>query len=184
MWEFGIHTHTLLYPGDNRQGPSVEHRELYSVWCDSLRGERVWERRNTRACVCAQSPQSCLTLQPCGLQPARLLCPWDSSAKSAGGGATPTSRGSSRPGTEPRSYVSCTGRWFLYHQCCLGNPNIRVHTTRLNHVAVFLKLTQCCESTILQQHFKTCLFSTIKAGPIHTLLPGDLCSTNLTGHYR
>ena len=100
-WEFGIHTHTLLYPGDNRQGPSVEHRELYSVLCDSLRGERVWERRNTRLCVCAQSLQSCLTLQPCGLQPARLICPWDSSGKSAGGGATPTSRGSSRPGTEP-----------------------------------------------------------------------------------
>ena len=28
--------------------------------------------------------QSCPALQPCGLQPARLLCPWDFSGKSAG----------------------------------------------------------------------------------------------------
>ena len=30
--------------------------------------------------------QSCLTLRPRGLQPARLLCPWDSPGKSAGVG--------------------------------------------------------------------------------------------------
>ena len=32
-------------------------------------------------CVCAKSLQLCLTLQPCGLQPARLLCPWNSPGK-------------------------------------------------------------------------------------------------------
>ena len=30
-----------------------------------------------KACVCAQLLKQCPTLQPHGLQPARLLCPWD-----------------------------------------------------------------------------------------------------------
>ena len=30
------------------------------------------------------------------------------------------SRGSSRP--RDRTQVSCTGRWILYHKCCLGSP--------------------------------------------------------------
>ena len=34
-------------------------------------------------CVCTQL---CLTLQSCGLQPARLLCPWDSPGKKVGVG--------------------------------------------------------------------------------------------------
>ena len=38
-------------------------------------------------CVChAKSLQSCLTLRPYGLQPARLLCPWDSHGKNTGVG--------------------------------------------------------------------------------------------------
>ena len=36
--------------------------------------------------MCAKSPQSCLTLQPCGLQPTRLLCQWDFLGKSTGVG--------------------------------------------------------------------------------------------------
>ena len=38
------------------------------------------------ACVHAKSLQSCLTLQPHGLQPAWLLCPWDSLGKNTGVG--------------------------------------------------------------------------------------------------
>ena len=34
----------------------------------------------------ATSLPSCLTLQPHGLQPARLLCPWDSPGKNTGVG--------------------------------------------------------------------------------------------------
>ena len=34
-------------------------------------------------CAC-QVAQSCLTLQPHGLQPTRLLCPWDSPSKNTG----------------------------------------------------------------------------------------------------
>ena len=31
--------------------------------------------------MCTRSLQSCLTVRPCELQPARLLCPWDSPGK-------------------------------------------------------------------------------------------------------
>ena len=37
-------------------------------------------------CMCAKSLQSCLTLRPHGLEPARLLCPWDSPGKNTGVG--------------------------------------------------------------------------------------------------
>ena len=34
--------------------------------------------------MCAKTLQSCLTLQPYRLQPAGLLCPWDSPGKNTG----------------------------------------------------------------------------------------------------
>ena len=37
----------------------------------------VSERNQPCACMCAKLLQSCPTLQPHGLEPARLLCPWD-----------------------------------------------------------------------------------------------------------
>ena len=41
-----------------------------------------------RLCMCVCSVASVMTnsLQPCGLQPARLLCPWDSPDKNTGVG--------------------------------------------------------------------------------------------------
>ena len=30
------YTHTTIYKRDNQQGPTVEHRELYSIFCDNL----------------------------------------------------------------------------------------------------------------------------------------------------
>ena len=55
-WESGIHTLTLLYTRDNRQGPSVEHRELYSVLYDSLCGESLGEEEHAHVCVCSVTP--------------------------------------------------------------------------------------------------------------------------------
>jgi len=40
----------------------------------------------SNACMHAKSLQSCLTVQPYGQQPTRLLCPWDSLGKNAGVG--------------------------------------------------------------------------------------------------
>ena len=40
----------------------------------------------SNACMHAKLLQSCLTVQPYGQQPTRLLCPWDSLGKNAGVG--------------------------------------------------------------------------------------------------
>ena len=54
------------------------------------------------------------SLQPYGLQPARLLCPGDSPGKPTGVGCHAFSRGSSqRRNWTHMSYVSCIGRWVL-----------------------------------------------------------------------
>ena len=65
-------------------------------------------------CVHAKSLHLCQTLQPYGLKPTRLLCPWDSPGKNAGVGCQAS------PGVLPRdqthiSHVSCIGRRVLYH---------------------------------------------------------------------
>ena len=44
-----------------------------------------WRIENTvQRQICALWLQSCLTLQPCGLWPDRLFCPWDSPGKYTG----------------------------------------------------------------------------------------------------
>ena len=61
-------------------------------------------------------------LQPFGLWPARLLCPWDSPGKSTGVGAISSSRGSSRPRDETLiSCVSCPAGEFFTPEA-LGKP--------------------------------------------------------------
>ena len=55
-------------------------------------------------------------LRPFGLQPARLLCPWDSPGKDAGVGCQGLLQGIfPTQGSNPRLYVSCTDRQVLYH---------------------------------------------------------------------
>ena len=53
--------------------------------------------------------QLCLT--PCdpmgSMQPARLLCPWDSQARTLEWVAMPSSRGSSRPRDQTRGLLHC-----------------------------------------------------------------------------
>ena len=57
------------------------------------------------------------SLRPHGLQPTRLLYPWDSPGKNTGVVAITFSRGSSQHRDRARvSYVSCAGRQALYHQ--------------------------------------------------------------------
>ena len=36
------HEHTAIFKMDNQQGPTVQHRELYSVLSDILYGRGVW----------------------------------------------------------------------------------------------------------------------------------------------
>ena len=62
-------------------------------------------------------PQLCPTLLwPLGPKPARLLSSWDSPGKNTGVGCHFFLQGSSQPRDWTCiSYVSCTGRWVLYH---------------------------------------------------------------------
>ena len=87
-------------------------RELYSLM-------------KTMLCVRAKSLQSRLTLcNPHGLQPARLLCLWDSLGKNTRVGCHAHSGGSSRHRAQTRvSSVSCIGMRVLYHQHYLGSPS-------------------------------------------------------------
>ena len=51
---------------------------LQSMGLQRVRHNRVNEH------AAATSLQACQTVQPCGLQPTRLLCPWDFPGKSTG----------------------------------------------------------------------------------------------------
>ena len=88
------------------QSFSMEQREFGSKLINY--SDREW-------CVCECSVVSdCL--RPQGLQPARLLCPWDSPGKSTAVGAMPSSRGPSRPRDQTQvSCISCTGMQILCH---------------------------------------------------------------------
>ena len=41
-WDWNILT--SIYKTDNQQGPTVEHRELYSISCNNLSWKRIWQR--------------------------------------------------------------------------------------------------------------------------------------------
>ena len=66
------------------------------------------------------------SLQLNGLKPTRLLCPWNFSGKILEWAAMPSSRVSSLPRDQTHvSYVSCIGRWILYHWHNLGSPRMK-----------------------------------------------------------
>ena len=72
----------------------------------------------------AKSLESCLILWypvDCSLPGSSS---WDSPGKKWEWIAMPSSRGSSWPRDQTHiSWVSCTGRWVLYHLCHLGSPS-------------------------------------------------------------
>ena len=61
------------------------------------------------------------SLRPYGPQPARLLCPWDSPGKNTG-----VDYHALLQGIFPTQgyYLSCVGRWVLYHQHQFSNMGI------------------------------------------------------------
>ena len=44
------HVHTAVFKMDNQQGPTVQPRDLYSMFYGSLNGRGVWGRMDT--CIC------------------------------------------------------------------------------------------------------------------------------------
>ena len=43
--------HAIVYGMDGQQGPAVEHRDLYSTFCDNLYVKRTWKRMDMYICV-------------------------------------------------------------------------------------------------------------------------------------
>ena len=70
------------------------YKDKYIFLCEELiicwRSQRVKERNCRKLCTllscCCSVSKLCPTLQPHGLQPARLLCPWDSPGQNTGMG--------------------------------------------------------------------------------------------------
>ena len=74
----------------------------------------VWSLDIFRPCMHAVTSIVSNSLRPHG--PTRLLCPWNLPGKNTGMVTIPFSRGSSQPRDQIWvSYVSCIGRWVLYH---------------------------------------------------------------------
>ena len=55
------YVHTTIFKMDNRQGPTIQPRELGSMFCTSLDGRGVWQRMNpckyTRLSALAAHPK-------------------------------------------------------------------------------------------------------------------------------
>ena len=43
----GVNTYTTVYKADNQQGPTVQHRELYSIFVITSKG-----KLSAKVCVC------------------------------------------------------------------------------------------------------------------------------------
>ena len=79
-------------------------------------------------CVGTQSLQPCLTLWPRGLQPTRLLCPWDSPGKNTGVSCHALLQGIFlNQGLNPRLLLC---RWILYHWAPRDAPSITPWKTK------------------------------------------------------
>ena len=49
VWDW--HTHSIVYRMDGQQGPAVEHKVLYSIFCDNLYGKRIWKQIAMDTCI-------------------------------------------------------------------------------------------------------------------------------------
>ena len=126
----GIATTWYLGPGSSSQAPSLFFSQrippLSWLSCRSWgKGCEVLLRHLLSApgalCICWWCVHrgtlshllvsSCLWL--CGLQPSRLLCPWNFQGRNTGVGWVSSSGGSSQP--RGRACISCVGSWVLYH---------------------------------------------------------------------
>ena len=113
---------------DKKQYPTVQHRELYSISCDKMQQKRMLKiiymcitshfsaQKKSTYCkptmCCAVLSRSVVSafLQPHGLQPVRLLCPWGFSRQEYWNELPcPPTGDFPNSGIEPRSPVSQVG---------------------------------------------------------------------------
>ena len=104
----------MRHPGLDR--PSCNQQEIRGMKADAIHSLKyiimfkVWR----------VSVRPCLTLQPRGLQPTRLLCPWDFPGKNAGVGCYFLTHGIFWiQGLNRFACISGTGRWVPYRLCQL-----------------------------------------------------------------
>ena len=113
---------------------------MLQIRCDKfgvkgIMESQSWNSRIASGEACSVA-QSCLTLQPHGLQPARLLCPWNSPGKDSGVGCHfPSSRGLPNPGLKPSS-LALKGRFFTtsatWEACYQGKQGLKCKNDPLN----------------------------------------------------
>ena len=107
------------------------------------------QKKHCRSCIQAQS---CLNLlQPHGLWPTRLLCPWGFPGKNTGVGVISSSKGSSWPRYRSCiSCISCIGRWVLYHYATWETPFYYLPS---NYCGDYVFSKTCYGPTLLIQAF-------------------------------
>ena len=106
---------TLVIIENGGHNPNVY--QLMSEWMNEY---GVYIQRDM--CVRAESLQSYLTLQPCGMQPARLFYPWDSPGRNTRVDCHALLQGIfPAQGSNLHLMSTCTGRWVLYHLRLLGS---------------------------------------------------------------
>ena len=112
---------------------------------------------------CSVASVTSNSLLPCGLQPARLLSPWDSPSKNTGMGCIHSSRGSSRLRDWTHvSWNSCiAGRFFAAEP--LGKPPKYIYT-----YIIHITELHCCKpktNTALQISYISIKFLTLCLQP-------------------
>ena len=133
--------------------------------------------------VCACSVMSVLSdsLQPYGLQPDRLLCPWDSPGKNTGMGCHALLWGSSQPreGTHISSIFYTAGRFFTAEP--LGMP-IWMHYYSKNKICLkkFFYWSGLHKTVVNSPFLEICMWSLgISSGwtfsSLQSLPPNSLC---------
>ena len=98
------HTHTLLSWDNLRNEPFSRHKE---IWC-----------ANSHICEVKCYLVMFNYLLPHGLQPARLLCPWNFPGKNTGVGCIPFSKESSRPRDQTWVSYIAGGFFIIWAHIC------------------------------------------------------------------
>ena len=108
------------------QSQSTPHTHIFVYMC-------------VYVCMCVHTKllHSCLTLQPYGLQPMRLFCPWDSPGKNTGVGCHALLQGIfPTQASNPCFLCLLHCKWVLYSQCHLGSLYIHAHIYFF-HVSIY-----------------------------------------------
>ena len=102
-------TFRLLCPHQMLEDLAVYERWVVHLWKLPMIRKAVLKFNPASVCVCSAMSDS---LQPHGLQPARLLCPWDSPGKNPGVGCHALLQGIF---LTQRSNSPLLWMWILYH---------------------------------------------------------------------